>query len=172
MAPSLPTRTPVRRDLSLAALLLLSAAPLGAQAQAIASASIQVPTLLRIEVTDAAVAFPAPGLADFSAGFVLAGSGPPRVRTRGNVPHRVQLSAATAVLTGSAPEATKPVQDLQWSTDGAAWTSLGTSPVDLALLPPGLHPDAAGVRFRLLLDLASDLPATYHVDLVFTAVPQ
>lgn len=135
------------------------------------SATIEVPTLLRIEVVDPDVAFPLPGLQDFADGYVDAASAPPRVHTRGNVHHRVQVAAAATLLTSTAG-AGKPIDHLQWSTDGLAWSPMSTEPADVAVLPPGRHPEAASLRFRMTLDLATDSPATYEVGLVFTAVAQ
>ena len=153
--------------------MLLAAAPLHAAAQGAvaASAVLEVPALLRIDVSGSDVAFPTPAADDFATGWILASSPAPRVHTRGNVPHRVQVAAAAPHLQGAAG-ATKPVTDLQWSDDGLAWIPMDTRPADLALLPPGQHPDAAPLRFRLLLDLAADRPDTYDVTLVFTAVAQ
>lgn len=147
-----------------------------AQTSANASASITIPTLLEITVTNTTVGFPAPALADFTTGSIGSNTGSSAVSTRGNVVHDVEVVTAGGVTsmtyTGTeTPTPTKPVSDLEWSTDGTNWNGLSDTPADvLTALGRGVNNNAAAVQYRMLLDLATDAPGTYDLAFVYSVV--
>ncbi|NIP81165.1 MAG: hypothetical protein GWM90_18885 [Gemmatimonadetes bacterium] len=163
----------MRRIVLAAALMALSAAGLDAQNPAVSSrtgtATIVIPTLLHIDVTNLTVSFPSPTFDDFTAGSIAASSGGSVIDTRGNVIHDVTIEAATANMSGPAA---KPASDLQWSTDGSAWTGLSLTAADVATaVARGSNANVATVLYQMLLNETNDVPGTYSLDFIYTVVP-
>lgn len=160
--------------LSLVALVALSAGALSAQNPAVdsrtATATITIPTLLHIDVTNLAVDFPSPSFDDFDATYVDASSSASVIDTRGNVLHDVTIAADAATFTG--PYA-KNADDLEWSIDGgSSWSPLLTTENDVATgVSRGLNTNVATVSYRLMLDAANDIPGDYSLNFTYTVVP-
>jgi hypothetical protein len=155
----------------MAALAMFGANEATAQVETVqGNASILIPTLLHIEVTNVTVAFPSPDLAAWTAGQVDMSSGASVVSTRANVGHDVTIEADAGTMTG--PTA-KPASDLQWGTAGTGGSFLGltTSAADVVSgLARGTHATAAEVWYRMLIDEASDEPGTYSLAFTYTIV--
>jgi hypothetical protein len=155
----------------IAALSLFGASEAVAQVQTVqGNASILIPTLLHIEVSNVTVAFPTPDLAAWTAGEVDMSSGTSVVSTRANVAHDVTIHADAATMTG--PTA-KAASDLQWGTAGTAgsFTGLATTATNVVSgLARGTHATAAQVWYRMLIDEASDAPGTYSLAFTYTIV--
>jgi hypothetical protein len=101
--------------------------------------------------------------ADFAAGFRQAASDVTltvlNVANAAARTYRIDIFCAAATLGG-----TKPVSDLEWRrTDLTAWNPMSTTPT---LVQSGAVPGvgasvATGVRLRMRLNFATDVPATY-----------
>lgn len=164
------------RKIMLAFVALVAFVPgLAAQNPAVdnrtATATITIPTLLHIDVSELAITFASPTFDDFDATEILASSAPSVIDTRGNVAHDVTIQASAATMT-STGAGTKPAGDLQWSADaGTSWNALTTSAVDVVTaLTTGSHSGAATVDYKMLLDETTDLPGTYTLQFVYTVV--
>ena len=146
----------------------------GASAQtAAASASITIPELLSINVSNTTVGFDQPAFTDYDAGEILANTAASSIDTRGNVVHDVTIAANAAAFTyaGTGTDPVKPAADLQWSKDGSTWNALGTTAVDvLTALGRGSNTAAGTVSYKMLLDEASDIPGTYSLNFTYTVV--
>ncbi|HSH46209.1 MAG TPA: hypothetical protein VK966_10150 [Longimicrobiales bacterium] len=158
--------------ITLAMLLALGGAQeLAAQVEN-ATASIEIPELLSIGVTNTSVTFDQPAVADWDLGFIGASSGASTVSTRGNVTHRVTIEAdaATMTYTGSHTDPGKVAGDLQWDA-GSGFAGLTTGGADVVTgLTPGSHAAAAAVTYQMLLDEAQDVPGTYSLGFTYTVV--
>lgn len=151
------------------ALFLLTPRSTAAQTTASASATIDIPQVLYIEVTNTSVSFPQPTASDFNTGHVSAGVSSD-LTYRGNVAHDVTISADNQYFSGGS--GSKPATDLQWSTDGSTWNGLTTSSSDVVTgASPGQHDSGQTVDYRMLLDYSTDSPATYTLDLTYSVVP-
>jgi hypothetical protein len=153
-----------------AALVLVGAEEARAQTSVQGSASITIPTLLSIDVSNTTVTFDQPDLTDYATGSIGMSSGASVIETRGNVTHRVTIEADAATMTG--PTA-KPASALQWGTGGTggAFTGLSTTAADVvAGLTRGTHTSAAEVSYRMVLDEAADEPGTYSLAFTYTVV--
>src|SRR5690242_16139908 len=90
---------------SFAALLGLSAlvaAPVAAQVTVNASASITVPAVLSLNVTNTAVGFAAPTATEYNQGYAAQNTAASVVSHSGNVRHDVRIWTDVANMTGSA----------------------------------------------------------------------
>ncbi len=154
----------------LGAFLLASVADASAQTQN-ANASVTVPTVLSLSVTNLTINFANPTATDFDNGYLDAPVSSV-VSTKGNVVHDVTIEADAASFTYTGTGSpTKPAGDLTWS-NGGAWTALqfGT-PVDVATaLSRGVNATAATVDYRLNLSLANDVPGDYSLGFTYTIV--
>jgi hypothetical protein len=156
--------------LTLSAALLLFGANEAVAQTVQGTATITIPTLLSIDVTNVSVTFPSPDLDDYTTGYVDMSSGTSVVSTRGNVQHDVTIAADAAAMTG--PTA-KPASDLQWGTGGSGggFAGLSTSAADVATgLARGTNDAVAEVTYRMLLDEAADEPGTYSLAFTYTVV--
>jgi len=155
-----------------AALIALGTGEAQAQsASATAKATINIPTVLFLEIDDTEVTFPEIGVAEFEAGHVEADR-TTTVTTKGNVPHKVTIAAEAPNFSGgSAPSA----ENLTWSVDGSSFTALSTSETDLVTgLDRGVNDMAAEVSYRFELDWADPDAAPTNgdatLDFTYTAV--
>jgi hypothetical protein len=175
---------------SLAALLglMVVASPLAAQVTVNASASITVPAVLYLAVTNTAVGFGTPTATEYNAGFIAQTSGASVVSHRGNVRHDVRIWTDQANMTGSAGtfasdpvRANKPVADLLWSNDGftsshpltQAATAAAATAADQVLVSQaarGVYDAAQTVNFRMNLSYTNDTPGTYSINFFYTAI--
>jgi hypothetical protein len=98
--------TPMEGDMKrialalVAALVLVGAEEARAQTSVQGSASITIPTLLSIDVSNTTVTFDQPDLTDYATGSIGMSSGASVIETRGNVTHRVTIEADAATMTG------------------------------------------------------------------------
>ena len=160
------------KKLMIAAMTLFAfgATELAAQSQT-ATATVTVPTILAISVTNTAIGFN-PTAADFDQTWT-AGDNSSAIETRGNVTHdlTVQADNASFAYTGTATTPpTKPAGDLTWSlTETGTFTSMSstTSQTVAAGLGLGLNA-AADVWYRVNVDYTTDVPGTYTLDFTYT----
>ena len=115
--------------------------------------------------------FPPPGVDDFERGYVELEEGVVLAHA-GNVPHDLQVVAAEPWLLSEAGEAQKSISDLQVQADGADgfWQGLSVEPLTLRSVAAGRHDEGGPLRYRLLLQYATDEPASYSVDLTYLVV--
>ena len=153
---TVPARALARSAVVLAA-LVVSAAPLQAQ-----SCDPQ-PGRILLRVRPPVVDFPAPGLADFDAGYI--DSPAFRVQVRNNGPRTrwtVCIRSDDSTIGGS-----KSIGDLQWQLEGTStWTSLSVSDQFVA---QGDRNSNLRLRFRILLDFAIDTPGLYQAGVTWAA---
>jgi hypothetical protein len=144
-----------RATLLLMMTVLLLAAPTGAHAQG----------NIRVTPTPVAITFPAPGLAEFLAGYVDAPPVLVEVVSRPTrLPWELQITANAPDLGGYG----KPVSDILWRPDGSAtWQPLSTGD---QVVMAGSGDDAVLVHFRMRLDWAYDEPGSYAVAFTFTGL--
>jgi hypothetical protein len=179
------TRKPLAVLVGLAAMV---AAPAAAQVTVNASASITVPAVLFLGVTNTAVGFAAPTATEYDAGFIAQNTGASVISHRGNVRHDVRLWTDQATMTGSAGtfasdpvNAAKPVTDLLWSADNftsshpltqaaTASAASGANQVIVSQAARGVHDNAQSVSFRMNLSYANDTPGTYSINFFYTAI--
>lgn len=160
-----------------AALVLAGAATAQAQnTSASATAEITIPTVLFIDVTsDGLVSFDQPDATDFNNGFIPT-SDQTTIDTKGNVVHDLTVVANSSEFTDSGGNATsKPASDLLWSasgdvTDASQGNPMPTSATDVATGLAKGDPSAIAVDYGLLLDYATDAPATYSLSFTYTVV--
>ena len=129
-----------------------------------------------LTLTGGPVAFAAPTAADFAAGFALHPTGLTFEVDVANNAHpntlfeaTISVRATTPVLGGSG----KPTSDLEWSLGGAGpWTplSLVDTPVETRTVRRNRlnDPWLNTLHFRMLLEWATDAPATYTTGIVVT----
>jgi hypothetical protein len=164
------------KKMAIAAMVLaavLGPRPVSAQETTVqAQASISIPTLLKIEVTNTSVLFPSPTLADYSTGHVGMSSGASVITTHGNVGHDVMIQADEDMMSRADGESLKPASHLQWSV-GSGWTSLGIAADAIVPdLAAGHHNSIASVIYRMLLNEATDLPGSYTLGFTYTVLPK
>lgn len=144
-----------RATLLLITALLVAAAPRGARAQGNVSTTI----------TPTAVVFPAPGLAEFTAGYVDAAPVTVHLRSRPTrFPWELQIRSDLADLGGYG----KPVSDILWRPDhSTTWQPLSTADQVVAT---GAGDTLLLLHFRMRLDWAYDEPGDYGLSLTFSAL--
>lgn len=151
-----------RAPLLLVAVLLLTA-PTGVRGQG--QSEPQGQGNVRTLITPAALVFPTPGVAEFSAGYV--DSEPVRVDIQSRpvrFPWELLMRAEEPDMGGYG----KPISDILWRPDGAmTWEPLST--LD-RLVAAGVGDDVLLLHFRMRLDWAYDEPGDYAVALTFTAI--
>lgn len=164
---------------ALATMALAGAVALGhaatghAQATVNGNATITVPQVLYINVSNTNVTFQNPAAGDFNTGWIAADN-TSSLEHAGNVAYDVTAKSATAFFDAAdaANDNTKPDSDLELSLDGNTWTGLNTT--DVLLLDaqgPGSSQGAAAdeVSYRVLLDYGVDAPDNqYSLDFVYT----
>lgn len=158
----------------MAAAGVLAAGDLRAQTTAAANASIVIGPVLAITVDQVTVTFVSPTADDYTSGSITSGVNS-TIATRANIVHDVTVAADALAMTytGTAvPAPTKPASDLQWSKDaGTSWTGLSPIATDVATaVPQGTNAAVAVVGYRMLLDLATDVPGTYSLNFTYTVV--
>lgn len=153
------------------ALMLFGASSAWAQTSRNVTASITIPTILYIGITNAngaSIAFPSPTATDFTAGSIAASNGT-TLQHAGNVGYTVSVKAAASTMTATAG-GTKAASDLQWSTDGGAtWTGMSTTAATVYTTgSPGIN--TSNVTYQMLLNYATDTPDTYSLNFTYTIV--
>lgn len=158
------------------ALLLVVAGVATAEAQSTtATAEINIPTVLFMDVSGTTVNFTDPTASDFENGVIPADNST-TIDTKGNVAHDVTVQAEADNFTGGSGN--KPATDLVWSTsgavsapgDGSSVPQSSGSPVDVATGLSQGNPSAITVDYGVLLDYGTDEPATYTLDFTYTVV--
>lgn len=137
-----------------------------------ANASITIPELLHIDVSNTTVTFGTATLTNWDDGHIPASSAGSDVTTRANVVHDVTIEADAATMT-TADGGTKTAGDLQWSTDGTTFVSLSETAADvLTALAAGANGGVARgtVTYRMLLSEETDEPGTYTLAFTYTVV--
>lgn len=156
---NLHARPSVLAALAFAALLVLPQAAMG-QGRRPGTGRARV----RVSLSQTVFTFPAPGVADFDAGWVdgagLVVSVLPR---RNQGPWELRIRAAGPDMGGYG----KPVSDVLWRTAGSSsWTPLAGT--DQAVIQ-GTGDQTVILFLRLRLDYAMDEPGAYTADLSFYA---
>jgi hypothetical protein len=156
--------------LVLGAFALFGATNLSAQANA--TATVTIPTVLSVSLTGNSFNF-APTQSEFDAG-VMNASGSSTLSTKGNVQHAIEIAADNATFTysGTQTDPSKPASDLEWSSDGGTnWTGLTTTAAQVGSnLARGAHASAATVDYHVLLSYANDVPGTYSLGFTYTVI--
>lgn len=173
---------------ALVGLTIVAAAPLTAQVTVNASASITVPAVLYLAVTNTSVGFGTPSATEYNAGYIAQTSAASVVSHRGNVRHDVRIWTDAATMTGSAGtfasdpvRANKPAGDLLWSNDGftsshpltqsaTAAAATGTDQVLVNQAARGSYDNDQTINFRMSLSYANDTPGTYSINFYYTAI--
>lgn len=140
-----------------------------------ATASISVPIVLYMNVTNTSIAFGNATANDFSAGYRDAATSSV-VSAGGNVTHSVTLQANAANFTPSNTVTgytawNKPATDLHWSTDGFASSNNAASTSATALASgasAGFNASLATISYRMLLDWGNDTPGDYSLGMTYT----
>ncbi|HUF26634.1 MAG TPA: hypothetical protein VMM18_06605 [Gemmatimonadaceae bacterium] len=134
------------------------------------SASLTVPAVINVQVGPGDGTQPAT-LADFEAGFgSFAG---PAITISANTAWAISISAGNATwgasntLPGISARPDKPAGDLLWSLDGAAYTPLAISAMQLG---SGGATNAAvlTIDYRVLYSLTLDTPGMYEMVVLLT----
>jgi hypothetical protein len=122
-------------------------------------------------VTGGTVTFPAPGAADYIAGFIDASTGTTfTINSQNGVPRTTTISIrSTSASLGSG----KVIGDLQWRrSDLATWNSVTLTDAQVEqriVTNKGLNdPWGNTIFFRMLLSWTSDGPATYSANYQIT----
>lgn len=160
--------------------LLLGATPSLASAQASdtvgvaersGSMNVSIPVVLHLSANGLAVNFDSPTEADFNNGTLGASSGT-TITHGANVPHDVQIEAASEyMLDATGNPTTKPASDLQWSSGGAySSLALGTPGVVVSDAAAGFHQNGAEIDYQMLLDWSTDQPGEYTLGYTLTIV--
>ncbi len=167
------------KKLMIAALAMLAFGAMDVSAQvttANANASVTVPTVLSLTVTNLSIAFPNATSADFDNGYVDAAT-TSSIDTRGNVVHDVTIQADAALFeftpSSGSEDPDKPASDLLWTNDGGtSYTALDdVSATDVATsLARGTNTGAATIGYRIALALVDDVPGDYSLDFTYTVV--
>ena len=154
---------------------LLAAAPAMAQpsTSAAVTATLNVPTVLAIDVSSAAVNFTADDVT-MSAGYAP-GDQTTVISHRGNVQHSVSVVADASTFTGTGGGVTdpvrtdKPASDLEWSLDaGTSYSAFSTTAAVVhAGAARGAHVNDETVTYRVALSY-DDTPGTYTLGLTYT----
>jgi hypothetical protein len=145
----------------LGGLVLLGARPLLAQKST-------------VTLTGAPRTIPAPTAADYAAGAVVDNTGIAyTVDTQGGPPAVLRTDAISIRSTSPNLGGGKALADLQWQRAGTGtWTSMTMTDalVESRQLPRNSpqFPWTGAILFRVLLNWATDLPATYSANLVVT----
>lgn len=146
----------------LAGLLMAAGDAASAQGTASATARAVIPQVLYVSVPD--IDFGTVTPADFEAGDAKVDI---TVIHRGNVVHDMNMKADAPQM--SSATSTKPVSDVMWKPSKGAWRALTTAD-DLVVDDAAKGDQATDMRFRVLLDYATDRPGTYTVGVTFTVV--
>lgn len=117
---------------------------------------------LKVALSQTAITFPAPGVAEFDAGWVDATGITAAVDDRGQPDAwELRLRADVPDMGGYG----KPVADILYRREGSTtWTPLTTTD---QMIAQGTGPQNVIIYFRLRLDYASDLPDNYTAALTF-----
>ncbi len=147
-----------RRRWMLPPLLLLGLAGMASPGTAAAQG------MVRLEFDPAAVAFPAPGVLEFDAGWIDHGALRVSVTSRPlNRPWELRVRASDVAMGQG-----KPVSDLLWRVAGTGtWQPLGSTD---ALVLQGQGDQDITLEFRLQLGWVTDPPGTYMAGIAFTIV--
>lgn len=136
-----------------------------AQAAAGGTVTLNINQILSIEITaNPDVSF-SPSQANFDAGLVDGQSA--TLRSRGNTPHEIRVSAdnATFGYSGAAvPAPSKPSTDFQWKVGAGTYLGMSTTSAQVGTYARGVH--LTNVDYQLLLNYVNDPEGTY--DLAFT----
>lgn len=158
-------RTARALPLALATLLLASR---GARAQCSGGRTSRFDAF---DVAPAALQLPPATSAAFSAGWAVS-SFLITVDPRGNGQQWYLCAMALSLDMGTVSGYTKPLADLQWSVDGATWTSFAFSSLQPILNGKGLQTITLLVRSQLAfgsdIPLANGSAATYGANLRFS----
>lgn len=167
-----------KRLTSLAVALFLVVAGVAtaeAQPSETATATVNIPTVLFMDVSGTTINFSGVDATDFENGVVSADNST-TIDTKGNVAHDVTVQAEADNFTGGSGN--KPATDLIWSAsgaisapgDGSSVPQQSGGPVDVATALSRGNPAAITVDYGILLDYATDEPDTYSLDFTYTVV--
>lgn len=136
--------------------------------------SFTIPSLLTLNMSGftgagTAMALNAPTtIAAYTSSTIQMGTTGPTYTVSANRNWKVQISAAAASFTG--PYA-KPASDLAWSNALAGtYAALTTTPVDMTTGGPTTASASTGVFYKTTYNIATDVPGSYQLDVVFTLV--
>lgn len=156
---------------------------LAAQTQCIAGAApcstavgalqitITIGTTFDLSLSAATTDLPAPGTAEYGAGF--AATDGPVATIRSNAPWALSISALTSTWTAVSTQTEtarpdKPAEDLSWATSAAGpFTDLSTAPVQVTSGVPTVGVTVP-LFYRTRYQWTLDTPGNYSLQVVFT----
>lgn len=147
------------------ALALLVPGTLQAQTTAGGTVTLNINQVLSIEYTGTNSVTFNPTQADFDAGLIDGATA--QLRTKGNTPHeiRVTANASNFSYSGSVvPAPVKPSSDFQWKVGAGSYLGMTTTPNSVGTFPRGVHDTT--VDYQLLLNYVNDPAGQY--DLAYT----
>lgn len=142
-------------------------------------ASVNVPSIVRLSSSSDATTLTAPTDADFGTSQtaqITEGAGNATLPTITVVANRTWgLTISTTdtkwayTPSGTYTDPNKAVGDLEWSTDGATFSALSSTPADIQAAGTG----SAGkttfpITYRTDYDLSKDVPGSYSINVIFT----
>jgi hypothetical protein len=150
-------------------LALLVPGMAAAQTTAGGSVTLNVNQMLSIQYTNSNTVSFTPAQADFDAGFIDGAIA--ELRTKGNVPHEIRVSAAASnfAYTGAvAPAPTKAASDFQWKVGAGSYLGMSTSANSVGTYNRGVHNTT--VDYQLLLDYVNDPQGQYDLSYTYEVV--
>ena len=160
------------KRLLLTALALALLVPSVARAQNSAGGTVQlnVNQMLSINYDNPNAVTFTPVQADFDAGFIDGATA--ELRTKGNTPHEILVSADAANFTyfGSVtPAPSKASTDFQWKVGSGAFVGMSTSTASVGTYNRGVH--VTTVDYQLILDYVADPQGQYDLAYTYEVVP-
>ena len=143
------------------------AGELAAQVDETGTVTLEIPTVLYIDVPDPDIDFTGLTAADFASGSVAADNSV-LLDYGSNVAHDLQLHLTGDLSAGGG--LTKPAGDLGWSLDGSTFTPMTTTPFSIQSSGAGFTDDEQ-VFFNMGLSF-TDEPGTYTGTITYTVVAQ
>jgi hypothetical protein len=141
-----------------------------AQSSAAGSVTLNVNQILSIQITANSDVTFSPTEAEFDAGLIDGESA--TLRTKGNTPHEILVSAdvATFGYTGSAaPPPAKPSTDFQWKVGAGTYVGMTLAPAQVGTFARGVHD--TNVDYQLLLNYVNDPEGTYDLAYTYEILP-
>ena len=134
------------------------------------TASVSVPTILRLTLSSTTTTLTAPTEAIYDAGEAIQAG--PVATVKSNRPWNLQIRATTALWAGvgALDRADKPAGDLQWSrTGGAPFTALGAAPANVYVASQSAGgAQATTFTYRTVWSWAADTPGDYSLVVRYT----
>jgi hypothetical protein len=143
--------------------------------------TVSLPSLLRLTLSGFTsgtnTALDVPTLDDYDAttGLATKTTVGPSFVVKANRSYKVQISASAATFTQTPPSGggtyAKPVNDVEWTINGSAFTHLTTTATDLTTLQSAIaNSSSVQVSYRTGYDFSKDRPGDYSLGITYTLV--